>query len=98
MSELETQVAVLQSHLDAMVENVQKNDALLKRFQSLETRLLGLSTLRELIEQVLGDIRSRFDLVWQSLVILDQDGDIHRCLAEEGLDFSAFPELLFLRD
>lgn len=98
MTELETQVAVLQSHLDALVENVQKNDAIQKRFQSIENRLLSLSSFRDLIEQVLADVRTRFDLDWRSLVVLDHDGDIHRCLSEEGFVFSQFPELLLVAD
>ena len=98
MDDLETRVSVLQSHLDTMVGCVQKNDALLKRFQALETQLLALGSLGELIEHVLEDAQIVFDLASASLVICDEDQAIRKYLSQDGFQFHDYPGLILLQD
>lgn len=98
MEDLETRVSVLQSHLDTMVACVQKNDTLLKQFQSLETRLLTLGTLSELIEHVLEDARIAFELANCWLLLCDPDESIRKFLQEAGFRGHDYPELIWSDD
>lgn len=96
MDDLENRVSVLQSHLDTMIACVQKNDATLRRFQALESQLLTLSSLGELIEHVLEDAQIRFELSSCVLVICDLDQSIGKFLTEDGFQRVDYPGLVLL--
>ena len=64
--DLETQVCMLQSHLDGMILRVKKNEEMFKRFQELDMRLLSLNSLRELVEHIYTDAQLVFCLLYTS--------------------------------
>lgn len=94
--DIETQVCMLQSHLDGMIERVQKNEGTLKRFQDLEMRLLSLNSLKELTQHVLEDVQRTFELDSLCLVLADKKSDIKQFLSEDGFRFDEFSNLLLL--
>ena len=96
--DLETQVCILQSHLDRLVERVQRNELTLKEFQDLEMRLLSLNSLKELTEHILQDVQLAFALDSLSLVLADKDTEIKQFLLEDGFRFEEFSNLLLLAD
>lgn len=96
--DLETQVCMLQSHMDCMITRAQKNEDMLKRFQDLEMRLLSLNSLRELIEYIHDDARVVFDLESLSLVLADENDEIRRFLTEDGFRSDEYPGILLLSD
>ena len=95
-ADLETQVCVLQSHMDGMISRAQKNEEMLKRFQDLEMRLLSLNSLRELIEHINDDAQLAFNLDSLSLVLADEDDEIKQFLTEDGFRFDEYPNIIFL--
>lgn len=96
--DLETQVCVLQSHVDGMIARAQKNEDMLKRFQDLEMRLLSLNSLRELIEHIHDDARLVFKLESLSLVLADESDEIRQFLTDDGFRADEYTSVLLLSD
>jgi diguanylate cyclase (GGDEF)-like protein len=85
MDDLHTELRVLQSHVDSLMGCIKQNETKLHRFQLLETNLLTLNSLYELIEHVLDDTQTVFDLDFVSFCLVDEKGEIRAVLEEEGL-------------
>ncbi len=62
----------------------------------LETNLLTLNSLYELIEHVLDDTRTVFDLDFVSFCLVDEKGEIEKFLEEEGLRVDKTPGLILI--
>lgn len=95
---LETQVCMLESHMDGMIERAKKNEKMLKRFQDLDMRLLSLNSLRELVEHINDDAKLVFKLSSLSLVLADANGEIEQFLVEDGFKFNEFENVILLSD
>jgi len=95
---LETQVCMLESHMDGMIERAKKNEEMLKRFQDLDMRLLSLNSLRELVEHIHDDAKLVFKLTSVSLVLADASGEIQQFLAEDGFKFDEFNSVILLSE
>ena len=98
MDDLHTDLSILQSHLDSLIDCVRQNEAKLHRFQSLETNLLSLNSLRELVEHTLNDTLVAFDLDLVSLVLMDEQQQLRQCLTEDGLRVEKVQELILQTD
>ena len=79
--DLTTDLYVLQSHLDGMLDRVQQNSLTLKRMQRFEMRLLALHALTEMIEFILGETKTLLDLDVISLSLIDTKQEISGYLA-----------------
>ena len=75
--DINTDLHVLQSHLDGMLDRVQFNSLTLKRFQVFEMRLLNLNSLAEMIDHILDDARTFFDLDVISFCLIDEKSTGH---------------------
>ncbi|MGR9115051.1 MAG: DUF484 family protein [Gammaproteobacteria bacterium] len=96
--DLNTDLCILQSHLEGMLERVQHNSNALRRFQAFERRLLNLNSLSELIEHVLHDGKAFFDLDVVSFCLIDQEGLLADYLTEDGFDIKGSKELILLKN
>jgi diguanylate cyclase (GGDEF)-like protein len=74
--DISIELHILQSHLDGMLNRVTHNSLTLKRLQAFEMRLLGLSTLTEMIDFILNETKLLFDLEIVSLYLFDPTNDI----------------------
>lgn len=95
-NDLNTDLVVLQSHLESMLERVKQNSASLYRFQTFEMRLLNLNSLAEMIDHILEDAKHFFDLDIISLCLVDEKGEIAKFLNEEGYESSSKKGLILL--
>ncbi|BCX88428.1 two-component system, cell cycle response regulator [Methylomarinovum tepidoasis] len=95
---LQTELCILQSHLDRMIERIRQNDDKLHRFYALETQLLALNSLRELVEHVLADTRAVFELAHVSLTLIDRKGELRQFLVEDGLQPEKLPGLILVAE
>tara|TARA_R110002096_G_scaffold152824_3_gene316046 strand:- start:7006 stop:8148 length:1143 start_codon:yes stop_codon:yes gene_type:complete len=93
-TDLATEVRMLESHIDGMIARVQRNEDMLKRFHDLEMQLLSLNSLKELVENILDDAKSAFNLQSLSLVLADGSGDISTFLAEDGFCLQDAPSVV----
>ena len=66
--DITTDLYVLQSHLDGMLDRVQENSLTLKRFQAFEMILLNLNSLPSMIDHLLDDTKTF--LTWMRLVFV----------------------------
>lgn len=94
IDELQTELRILQSHLDRLLNRIHQNEAKLHRFQSLETQLLSLNSLRELVEHILEDTKAVFELDFVTLVLIDPKGELQQFLREDGLATDSVAELI----
>ncbi|QPK64906.1 sensor domain-containing diguanylate cyclase [Methylomonas sp. LL1] len=96
--DITTELCVLQSHLDGILDRVYHNSLTLKRLQAFEMRLLGLNSLAEMIEFILGETKDLFDLDIVSLCLLDSKDDISTCLANDNYQFQTRAGLLLAKE
>lgn len=94
--DLTTDLTVLQSHLESMIERIQQNSATLSKFQAFEMRLLNLNSLSEMIDHILEEAKLYFDLDVISLCLIDEKNEIHRFLVEDGYAGAADKGLILL--
>jgi diguanylate cyclase (GGDEF)-like protein len=95
-NDLNTDLSVLQSHLESMLERVKFNSATLHRFQAFEMRLLNLNSLTDMINHILEDARHYFDLDCISLCLVDEKAEIAKFLHEDGYDYQTRKGLILL--
>jgi len=89
---------VLKTRLDALYLEARNNEQILKKFQQLELRLLGCSSLAELMQIIIYQSRAAFG--WDTLTIIlhDPDETISRLLIESGDDLNRYDSLVFTPD
>lgn len=96
--DITTELRVLQSHLDGMLDRVQHNSLTLKRFQVFEMRLLNLNSLAEMIDQLLDDAKVFFDLDVISFCLIDEKAEIAGFLTDDGYDHKNNNRLIMLNN
>jgi len=86
---------ILRHRLDEFIAEARKNERKMRRFQSLELKLIGLSSVKDLIKAVLTPDYSTFHWDEVTLLLLDPEYEIQRALEEEGVELSSIPHLMF---
>jgi len=86
---------ILRHRLDEFIAEARKNERKMRRFQSLELKLIGLSSVKDLIEAVLAPDYTTFRWDEVTLLLLDPEYEIQRALEEEGVDLDSIPHLMF---
>lgn len=95
--DLATDLLVLQSHLDGMIDIVTKNSTASRRYRDFEMRLLDLNSLSEIIKLILDDSQKYFDLDAVSLCLVDESSEIERLLCDEDFDRQSINAPVFLK-
>lgn len=85
----------LRRQVEEFMVQARQNERKMRRFQSLELRLIGITSLFELIELILYPDYSRFRWDIVTLLLLDPEYEIQRVLEEEGTDPDSHPTLMF---
>lgn len=98
LDELNTEICVLESHLDGLLTCIRQNELKLHRFQALENHLLTLNALAELIEHLLDDTETVFELEHISLCLVDQKNELQRFLKEDGMQADRMEGLIMLKN
>jgi len=93
-----TEVDELRSKLASLVRDARRNEITLRKFQNLELRLLGCSSLAELMQLVTHKSKSTFGWDVLTIILHDEHQDIKRLLRDVGEDTSRYPELIFTSD
>ncbi len=96
--DITTDLHILQSHLDGMLDRVQQNSLTLKRFQVFEMRLLNLNSLAEMIDQLLEDAKTFFDLDVISFCLVDEKSEIAGYLEDDKYDYQKNDGLILLQN
>ncbi|MCH9697840.1 MAG: sensor domain-containing diguanylate cyclase [Gammaproteobacteria bacterium] len=96
METFTTELAVLDSHIDELVNRIQVNDQKWKQLQNLEAEFLYRTSLSELIEFTLDNSLLSFGVDIVSLVLLDTNDELNSYLEDDHLFVNQRPNLLFL--
>ena len=95
--DLTTDLVVLQSHLEGMLDRVHSNSTTLRRFQMFERGLLDLNSLAEMVEYVLN-AQDFFDLDYIGFCLVDAKDELKKFLQEDGFELKDNPQLIFFND
>ena len=93
--DLEKENRLLRRQLKTFIDQARQNEEKMRRFQSVELRMISVSTLCELVETIFKDYKKAFSLDALTLVLIDPQKEIQHFLAEDGLELSQYPDLLF---
>ena len=96
--DLATDLSVLQSHLNGVLDSTQHNTLTLRRFHAFEIKLLGMNSLKEIVEHIFDDLKVLFDLDVISFCLIDEQGELEKHLDEEGFQGKDKSELILLTD
>jgi len=89
---------ILRHRLDEFIAEARKNERKMRRFQSLELKLIGLSSVHDLIDAILAPDYATFRWDEVTLLLLDPEYEIQRALEEKKVDLSEMPHLMFASD
>jgi diguanylate cyclase (GGDEF)-like protein len=86
-NDLNSDLLVLQSHLESMLDRAKLNSESLRKFQAFEMRLLNLNSLTGMIDHLLEEAKDYFDIDLISLCLVDENGEITKLLNESGYEY-----------
>lgn len=86
----------LRHRLDEVLAEGRQNERKLRRFQSLELRLIGLGSLWDLIEALLYPDAATLQWDVVTLLLVDPEYEVRRTLEEEAISLADHPTLIFV--
>jgi len=87
----------LQSYLGGLLDRMDSNNIMLRRFQMFEMRLLSLNSLAEMLEYILNS-QDFFDFDYIGFCLVDTKNELKTFLIEDGFDLEANPQLIFFKN
>ncbi|WP_455198595.1 DUF484 family protein [Kaarinaea lacus] len=88
----------LRRRLRAFISQARENEQRMRRFQEQELRLISTASLSELVQRVLFNYRTAFQIDVVSLVLYDPEYEIQRILEEEGVRMDELEQLCFVQE
>ena len=98
IASLEAENQALRARMAFLLEQVERNHDIMCRHQAFDLEIVGASTFPELIGTIFRTLPVISDLDGVTLSLLDEDDDIVLVMEKLGVDFSAFPQLLFVHE
>lgn len=95
--DLTTDLMVLQSHLDGVLDRVHSNGNTLRRFQMFEMGLLNINSLADMLEYVLNS-QDFFDLDYIGFCLMDPKGELKKILVEDGIELNVKSRLIIFEN
>ncbi|KAB8041999.1 GGDEF domain-containing protein [Janthinobacterium aquaticum] len=96
LARLEAENQNLRERLAFLLEQVERNHDIMCRHQAFDLEIVGAATFPELIGTIFRTLPAISDLDGVTLSLLDEDDDILLVMEKLGVDFSLFPQLLFV--
>lgn len=94
--DLNAQNRLLKQRLADYMEEARKNERKLRRFQSLELKLVSLNSILELLEAILRPDPTNVSWDMVSLLLFDPEYELQRILKDEGINLDEMPSLMFV--
>jgi len=88
----------LRAQLAQLLEQAQRNQQILRRYQDFDLQFIGAGSFRELIDTLFHAFADSAGLDIVTMALLDPAYDIRRILVELRIKLSELPRLLFLQD
>jgi diguanylate cyclase (GGDEF)-like protein len=88
----------LREQLALMIEQVRRNEDIMRRHQEFDLAFISSPGFRELIESIFDALSASSKLDVVTLTLLDSKYEIRRILEDLSIDLSEFPNLFFVQD
>ena len=86
----------LRARMAYLLEQAERNHEIMCRHQAFDLEIVGAATFPELIGTIFRSLPVISELDIVTLGLVDQDADIHTVMHKLGVDFSDFPQLVFV--
>jgi two-component system cell cycle response regulator len=93
--ELIAENEALRTQLTSLLDQAEGNHAIMMRHQAFDLEIVGAATFPELIGTIFRLLPVVSDLDAVTLSLVDTGADIYTVMGKLGVDFEAFPDLLF---
>lgn len=87
---------LLREQLQDFLERAHQNQQIMLRHQSLDLKLIGANSFRELITTIFTTLAETSDLDVVTLHLIDHKGSLREVLLDLKLDLDEFPSLVFV--
>ena len=98
VAELAAENQSLRARLAYLIEQAERNHAIMMRHQAFDLEIVGAATFPELIGTIFRTLPVISDLDAVTLSLVDVDDDIRTVMEKLGVDFANFPDLLLVPD
>ncbi len=86
----------LHRHLKAFLSQARTNEQKMHRFQGQELQLIRLNSLVQLVNTIIYDYRTAFELDVVTLTLVDPSYELQHIMEDEGVVLGDHPELAFV--
>ncbi|MBV8667488.1 MAG: sensor domain-containing diguanylate cyclase [Burkholderiaceae bacterium] len=97
-TKLQAENLQLREQLSTLIEQVRRNEDIMRRHQEFDLAFISASSFRELIESIFDALSASSKLDVVTLVLLDSKYEVRRILEGLNIDLSDFPNLFFAQD
>lgn len=87
---------LLRDQLQVFLERAHQNQKIMSRHQSLDLKLIGSSSFRELIVNIFTTLAATSELDFVTLTLIDHKNSLREVLVDLKLDLAEFPNLMFV--
>jgi len=96
--ELAAENQSLRTRLAYLIEQAERNHSIMTRHQAFDLEIVGAASFPELIGTIFRTLPVISDLDAVTLTLVDVDDDIRTVMEKLGVDFTEFPDLVFVPD
>ncbi|SFG17087.1 diguanylate cyclase (GGDEF) domain-containing protein [Duganella sp. CF458] len=97
-AELAAENQSLRARLAYLIEQAERNHSIMTRHQAFDLEIVGAANFPELIGTIFRSLPVISGLDAVTLSLVDVDDDIRTVMEKLGVDFSGFPNLMFVPD
>ncbi|MES2265010.1 MAG: DUF484 family protein [Pseudomonadota bacterium] len=97
-ADLAAENQVLRSRLAYLLEQAERNHSIMCRHQAFDLEIVGAPSFPELVGTIFRNLPIISDLDCVTLTLIDEGADIHTVMGKLGVNFSEFPNLIFVED
>jgi two-component system cell cycle response regulator len=96
LAEVMAENASLRERMAYLMEQAERNHDIMCRHQAFDLEIVGASTFPDLIGTIFRTLPVISELDSVTLSLIDEEADIHTVMRQLGVDFDAFPNLVFV--
>jgi two-component system cell cycle response regulator len=93
--ELMLENETLRSRMAYLLEQAERNHAIMTRHQAFDLQIVGAGTFQELVSTIFSTLPVISDLDTVTLSLVDPEADIYTVMHKLGVDYELLPDLMF---
>jgi diguanylate cyclase (GGDEF)-like protein len=97
-TDLAAENQALRARMAYLIEQAERNHAIMMRHQAFDLEIVGAASFPELIGTIFRTLPTISDLNAVTLSLIDEDSDIRTVMEKLGVNFDDFPQLIFVPD